>query len=139
VKRRPALDVKEHASAYNADTADQQVRWIIANRALDRHVVVDLADPIGMKKARHKDVGVRPVELLVSQIVIRRSDAKPSALGVVQDRSKHTGRIKAWQTKPVDGAIHANQGSGAQVSDHAVVFDWLVAHGVPLPRDRSQH
>src|SRR5262249_20182856 len=132
------LDVKEHSSAYNADTADQQVRWIIANRALNRHVIVDLADTVGMKKARHKDVGVRPVELLVPQIVIRRSDTKPSALRVVQDCSKHAGRIEAGQTKPVDGAIHANQGCGAQVSDYAVVFNWLVAHGVTPATDRSQ-
>src|SRR5262249_35831358 len=82
-----------------------------------RHVVLDFADSIRMQESRYEDVRVRPIELLIAKVAPDRRDAEPPTLFCVKDRGKYTRRIKMRQTKPVDGAIHADQGRGPHVAD----------------------
>ena len=71
-------------------------------------------------------VSVRPVELLVAEVVTGRGNAEPSALAVVQQRGKDAGGIEVRQAEPVDGAVHPDQRGRAHVADDAVILDGLV-------------
>ena len=65
-----------------------------------------------MQKPGDEDGGVRPVELLMSELFAGRCDTKAAALVVVEGRGKNARRIEMRQTEPVDRAVHP---------DHAAV------------------
>ena len=120
-----ALQAKGQPAADDADPPDQLVRH--RADATDRHVILDLAHAVVVQEAGDEDVGVRPVELLVPEVVAGRGDAEAAALSVVQDGGEDAGRIEVRQAEPVDGAVHPHQRRRAQVADDAVVLDGLVA------------
>ena len=119
-----ALHVKRDAAADDADSPDQFLRHRAG--AADRHVILDLTHAVVVQKARDEDVGVRPVELLVPEIVAGRGNPEAPALLVVQDGGEDARRIEVRQTQPVDGAIHPHQRRRAHVADDAVILDGLV-------------
>src|SRR5262249_31415792 len=109
-------------------------------RVLDRHEVHDLADALAAEEARHQDVAVGHVHLLLLGLVQAR-DAEGAPLLVVEDCREDAGRVAGRQTAPVDGPVDPDQGDGVQVADDAVGLDRLVAHGsfplVPLRSPRG--
>ena len=50
------------------------------------------------------------------------------ALAVVEEGAEDAWRIEIWQAAPIDGAVLADEGNGAQVANDAVVVDGQVAH-----------
>src|SRR5689334_16819163 len=118
------LQAKRHLAADNLHSADQLVGR--GARARYRHVVFELPHAVGMEKASNKNRGIRPVELLVAEIVAGRGDPEAAPFLVVENRGKNTGRIEAGHAEPVDRAVHSHQRSGAHVADEAIILDGLI-------------
>src|SRR2546421_11437270 len=78
-------------------------------------------------------VRVAPV-LAIRQRSTRRAELEIAALVPVQQPAEDPGAVESGQAHPVDRAPLADQRSGPQVADHAVVADGripkgLLAHG----------
>ena len=80
-----------------------------------------------MQETRDEDRGVRPVELLVPEVVAGRGNPEAPALLIVQDRGKDAWRIEVRQAEPINGAVHPHQGGCAHVPNQAVILNRLVA------------
>jgi len=79
---------------------------------VDGHKIGDFANPVRRQETGDENVGVRPIELLVSDIVSAGADLKPAGLFIVQQGAENTGGVERWKAEPVDGAIHAHQSRG---------------------------
>src|SRR5712692_1900495 len=117
--------MKGHRTADHPDSADQFVRH--STRVADRHVILYFAHAILVQEAGDEDGSVRPVELLVPEVVTGRSNAETPALAAVQQPGEDARRIEVRQAEPVDGAVHPDQRGRAHVADDPVILDWLVA------------
>ncbi len=127
VERRAALHLQRQPAADHPDPADEL--GVRPGAGPHRHVVLDLGDAIGMQEAGDKDVGFRPVVLLVAQLAGRgRGDPEAPPFVGVEDRPKHAGRVEARQAEPIDRPVQADQGGAVHVADDTVVLDRLVAH-----------
>ncbi len=69
VEGRPAVEAEANRPAHRPHNADDLVNLPDLARALNRHEVHDLADALVTEKARHQDVAVRHVHLLVLRLV----------------------------------------------------------------------
>ena len=136
VERRAAADRDRQASADHPHAADQ----LVARRVGDGHEVVHLGHAVGVQESGDQNVGLGPVELLVSHALQGRRELKPPALGVVEDRREHAGAVEPRQAEPVDRPVQADQGGRLQVAEQGVVLDpaghqaaALVSMGDPYP------
>ena len=107
VESGAALLSERQPAADHSHPANQFIRHEAG--AADRHVVLHLGHVVGVQEAGDEDSGVRPVELLVAELVAGRGDPEAPALLVVQDGGEDAGRVEARQAQPVDGAVHAHQ------------------------------
>src|SRR5205823_3060858 len=126
VEGRATLQMKRQLAADHTDPPDQFIRY--RARAADRHVILDLAHALVVQEAGDEDGGVRPVELLVPEVVAGRGNAETPTLPVVQNCGEDARRVKVRQAEPVDRPVHAHQGRRAHVAYDAVVLNGLVCH-----------
>ena len=136
VEGRTALQMKRHHAAHHPDSADQFIRH--GARAANRHIILDLTHALLVQETGDEDGGVRPVELLVPEVVAGRGNAEPPALPVVQQRGKDARGIEVWQAEPVDGAVHPDQRGRAHVADNPIILNGLVRHRCSAPSARAR-
>jgi hypothetical protein len=94
----------------------------------ERHEIDDFTHSVGGKEACDQHIGVGPIDLLFGIFLNGWSDSKITAFVFVENGAENTGRIEIRETKPVNGAVLADQRRCTQISDYAVVFDWLIGH-----------
>ena len=94
----------------------------------DGHVVDDLDDAVAEEEAGDEDVGFGPVDLLAGGGGGGGGDFEMAAFFLVENSGEDAGGIEVGETKPIDGAVQADQGGGLGVADQAVVFDGLIRH-----------
>src|SRR4029077_9155898 len=109
----------------HSDSPDQLLRYSAA--ASDGHVILHLAHAICMQKTRNENGGIRPIELLVNDLVPRQGNPKAPAFPVIQNCGKDAWRIEVRQAEPVDRAVHPHQRGGVHIPDKSVILDRLVA------------
>jgi hypothetical protein len=100
VEGRATLQMKRQLAADHTDPPDQFIRH--RARAADRHVILYLAHALVVQEAGDEDGGVRPVELLVPEVVAGRGNAETPALPVVQNCGEDARRVEVRQAEPVD-------------------------------------
>jgi hypothetical protein len=101
------------------------------SRFVDGHKIGNFTDTVGRQKTANENVGVRPIDLFVSDVVSARADLKSPAFVVIENGAENTGRVEGGKAEPIDGAIHADQSRGVQVANQAVVLYGLVGHSIP--------
>jgi hypothetical protein len=69
IESRRTFHPEVYISACHLDPADQLVAPMAVHGGVDRHIVRNLGDPFRSIEAGDQNVGVRPVELLASDIV----------------------------------------------------------------------
>src|SRR5205823_3031122 len=126
VEGRATLQMKRQLAADHTDPPDQFIRH--RARTADRHVILDLAHALVVQEAGDEDGGVRPVELLVPEVVAGRGNAETPPLPVVQNCGENARRVEVRQAEPVDRPVHAYQGRRAHVAYDAIVLNGLVCH-----------
>src|SRR5262245_37124676 len=97
-----AAQAKCHAAADHVDTTHEPLVTGLSLGDADGHEVSDLTYAIRRQKACHQHIGIRPIELLVTEAMHRGSDLETPALGVIEERREDAGGIEAWKTQPVD-------------------------------------
>src|SRR2546421_370224 len=91
VESGAAFQMKRHPAADNADAPDQFLPHSAS--AADRHVILDFSHTLVVQETRDQDGGVRPVELLVPEIVPGRGNPKAPPLAVVKDGGENARGI----------------------------------------------
>jgi hypothetical protein len=119
-----ALKVERNSATDDSHPADELVRR--GSRDAYRHVILDFANSVCMQESRDEDIGFRPIELLVAEIIACRSNLESPAFLVVEDGGEYTRRVKSREAKPIDRAVHADQGCCPHVTDDTVVLDRLI-------------
>ena len=90
VERRPAFGADLDPAAQRRDPPDQPAS--LAAALVDRHEVGQLGRTLLGQEAGHKNVGRRPIELLVDDVVlVNRRDPEKAALLVVENRAEQAG------------------------------------------------
>src|SRR5262249_8372233 len=113
IKGGAALQAKRDLAPDHTHSSDQFVRP--SPTACDRHIIFYLSHAIIVHETAYKDVGVGPIELLVTKSLARRGDLKTSTFRVVQDRREDTRGVKLRQTQPIDGSVHSYQCRRTQI------------------------
>src|SRR6185437_606816 len=127
-----ASDMKFHTPLRHADPANQlMVPWRV-RRQTDGHKIQDLTDAGRRMEARHKHVGIRPVELFLRDVCVGRSDLEPAALLIVENGRKHAGRVEMRNTQPIDRSVQTDERRRAHIADEAVILNGLVTHRLRL-------
>ena len=100
-------------------------RWSGSWAAQHRHEVVHLDDAVVGEEPGDQDGGVGEVELVGGVDLAHRPGEPPARRRVSgSSRAANTlGRVEARGAEPVDGAVGADQGARAQVTDQTVVGD----------------
>src|SRR5690348_6513879 len=104
VERRPAFEPKWHSPVDGPDAAHQLIHGCLA-RIADRHVVTHFSDAIGVHESRDQDIGIRPIVLLLLDILPDGRNTKTASFLIVENCTKYARRIKTRYTQPIDRAI----------------------------------
>src|ERR1700733_9287788 len=128
VEGRLAVDAELHFAPRHAHPADEATVFVPGGTSQDRHEILNFADAVGREEPRDEPVGIRPIDLLVSRVLVSRAEAEVATLFVVEDAGEDAGRIEVREAEPVDRPLHADQSGGPHVPDDAVVFDRLITH-----------
>jgi hypothetical protein len=102
--------------------------WLLSVRT-DGPVVSQLGDTLLCEEPRQQDVGVWQVKLAYPPVVELWLNLKAATPVIIQQGCKHCGGIEIWVAEKIDRTVHAHKRNRAHVADHAVVFNWLEAHG----------
>ena len=93
VKRRMALYLQLEPPPDHPHPADELS--VLPRPSADRHIVLDLGDPIGVQEAGDQDVGFWPVILFSAQRAGRDwGNSEAPTLLRVKDRSEDAGRVE---------------------------------------------
>src|SRR5690606_7555131 len=65
-----------------------------------------------------------------------RTNAKPAAPGVIEDRCKYAGVVEVGLAAPVDRTVASDQRDRTQIADRAVILDRCVIPTWQLPQTR---
>jgi hypothetical protein len=128
VEGRATIDLDGHLPPYDPNLADQIVACLTF--VLDGHEVEHFGHALGREKPGEEHVGVRQVELMAAD-VLHRTQAKVSALFVVEDGREHAGGVEPGEAHPVYRPVRANQSGGVQVTYDPVALYREIPHALP--------
>src|SRR5216684_2861334 len=123
VEGRPAFQMEAKRAPNYLYLSNQAVVFLLAGVAMHRHEVDDFADAASRQETGDQHIRVRPIELLMGNIVGARGDSKNPSLLRIQNRAEHAGGIESRETEPVDGAVLADEGGGAKISNDSVILN----------------
>lgn len=130
IERGLADHAERQRTTDDAHTPNQLMFTVPGGGLVDRHKIGNFTDPIRRQETGNKNVGVRPIELLVRDVVSAGADLKTAGFVVVEQGAEHAGRVERGKAEPVDGAVHSHQSRSVQVADQAVVLYRLVCHSI---------
>src|ERR1044071_4866644 len=109
IERRLADHAERERATDHAHTPNQLMFTVPGGRLVDGHKIGYFADPVRRQETGNENVGVRPIELLVRDVVSAGADLKAAGFLVVEQGAEDAGRVEGWKAEPVDGAVHPPQ------------------------------
>ena len=127
---RPAIvktRITNHAIAHLATDRFRPPHQIMRmTQTRDRHEIGNFGHPFIRKESRQENVGIGQIKLLSAGPIENRAEFETAAFFGIEKSGENTGRIEARKTHEVNRGVYSDQSDRVQVTDDAVVFDWLI-------------